>query len=87
MESSHHRQAVGINRRELLQVGYSGLLGIGLGIGLSHLVCRALTLPTIIPLWSPLVAFGVSAVVGLLSGSFPARRAALLDPIEALRHE
>ena len=64
-----------------------GLLGIGLGIGLSHVVCRALEMPTIIPLWSPLVAFGVSAVVGLISGSFPARRAARLDPIEALRHE
>ncbi len=64
-----------------------GLLGIALGVGLSHVVCHALTLPTIIPLWSPVVAFVVSAVVGLLSGSFPARRAAWLDPIDALRHE
>lgn len=90
------RRALGATRRDIaiqflvetliLSCG-GGLLGIGLGIGLSHLVCRALTLPTIIPLWSPLVAFGVSAFVGLVSGSFPARRAALLDPIEALRHE
>lgn len=89
------RRALGATRRDIaiqfvvetliLSCG-GGLLGIGLGVGLSHLVCRSLAMPTIIPLWSPLVAFGVSAVVGLVSGSFPARRAARLDPIEALRH-
>jgi putative ABC transport system permease protein len=64
-----------------------GLLGIGLGIAVSYAVCGALELPTIIPLWSPIVAFAVAAIVGLVSGCYPARRAANLDPIEALRHE
>jgi putative ABC transport system permease protein len=64
-----------------------GFVGIALGIGLSHVVAGMLELPAIVPLWSPLVAFLVSLGVGLASGLYPARRAAWLDPIEALRHE
>ena len=90
------RRALGANRRDiatqflvecLILTSGGGLVGIALGVGLSIGVARALQLPVIIPLWSPLVAFGVSAVVGLVSGIVPARRAALLDPIEALRHD
>ncbi|QVL31968.1 ABC transporter permease [Telmatocola sphagniphila] len=64
-----------------------GLLGVGIGIGLTEIITEVFGLPTIIQLWSPLVAFGTSVLVGLVSGSYPARKAARLDPIEALRHE
>ncbi len=90
------RRALGAKRRDIanqflietliLSCG-GGLVGIGLGFALSHAVARTLELPAIIPLWSPLLAFAVSVAVGLASGMYPARRAAWLDPIEALRHE
>jgi putative ABC transport system permease protein len=64
-----------------------GLMGVGLGIGGSLAVTRFFELPTIITFWSPALAFAVSVGVGLTFGMYPARRAALMDPIEALRHE
>ncbi len=67
--------------------GLGGLLGVALGVGGSLLVTQLFELPTIIALWSPVIAFAVSVGVGLTFGLYPARRAALMDPIEALRHE
>jgi putative ABC transport system permease protein len=62
-----------------------GLLGVALGIGLARLVANLFSLPTILQVWSTLLAFGVSVVVGLIFGTYPALRAAHMDPIEALR--
>jgi putative ABC transport system permease protein len=64
-----------------------GLLGVVLGIGISHAVTYYFELPTIIRAWSPMAALGVSLLVGIVFGTYPARRAAQMDPIEALRHE
>jgi len=62
-----------------------GFLGVCLGLGLSHAVTQLFALPTILRAWSTVLAFGVSAVVGLVFGVYPALRAARMDPIEALR--
>jgi putative ABC transport system permease protein len=64
-----------------------GVLGIGLGLGLSWSVTRALGLPFLVKPPILMLAFGFSAMVGVLFGFLPARKAASLNPIEALRHE
>ncbi|MFD2181723.1 ABC transporter permease [Rhodoplanes azumiensis] len=66
---------------------FGGLVGILLGLGLAWLTTSRLKVPFLLDPWIILIAFGFSAVVGLVFGYFPARRAAHLDPIEALRHE
>jgi putative ABC transport system permease protein len=70
----------------LISVG-GGLLGISLGIALAYLVSSVANIPTIISLASILLSFGVAALVGLIFGIAPARRAAEQDPIESLRYE
>jgi putative ABC transport system permease protein len=64
-----------------------GVLGIGVGLSLSWSVTRALGLPFLFEPGVLLLAFGFSAMVGVLFGFLPARKAAALNPIEALRHE
>ncbi len=66
---------------------FGGLVGILLGLGLAWLATSGLQVPFLIDPTIVLVAFGFSALVGVVFGYFPARRAARLDPIEALRHE
>lgn len=64
-----------------------GVIGISLGWGISYLVNYLGIISTSISLSSILLAFGVSAVIGIVFGYYPARRAAGLNPIEALRYE
>jgi putative ABC transport system permease protein len=66
---------------------FGGVIGIILGLGLAWLTTSQLGVPFIVDLTIVLLAFGFSALVGVIFGYFPARRAARLDPIEALRHE
>ncbi|MBQ2695791.1 MAG: ABC transporter permease [Clostridia bacterium] len=67
--------------------GCGGILGIVLGIGGAFLLCSMMDLPTVITLGSVFVAFSVSAIIGIAFGYFPAKKAARLNPIDALRHD
>ena len=64
-----------------------GIIGIGVGVLVSYLISYFTGSPFVISLQSILLAFAVSAGIGILFGWYPARRAANLQPIEALRYE
>jgi len=65
-----------------------GVFGLALGIGLAQLLRLIVpALPVTTPLLYVVLALAVSAVIGLAAGVMPARRAARLDPVEALRAE
>lgn len=64
-----------------------GGIGILLGWGGSVLVGKAMSMATSVSMTSVLLAFGFSAGIGILFGVFPAKKAASMDPIDALRYE
>ncbi len=64
-----------------------GLLGIIVGSIIPFAVSHFSNMPTAITLSSLVLAFGISAAVGITFGMYPAYRAANMDPIESLRHE
>lgn len=64
-----------------------GAIGVLLGFGMAQLIAHYAKWATAFSWVSVLIAFGTSAMVGLIFGLFPARRAAQLDPVQALRFE
>jgi putative ABC transport system permease protein len=62
-----------------------GLLGVILGVAAAKIIASYAEIPTVITSWSILISFFVAASIGLIFGILPARKAAHLDPISALR--
>jgi putative ABC transport system permease protein len=90
------RRALGAKKRDiifqflmetLILTLAGGLLGIGLGCLIPFFVSHFGDMPTAITMNSIILAFGISAFIGIVFGLYPAYRAANLDPIESLRHE
>lgn len=90
------RLAIGARRRDVLTqfllealvlALLGGAVGVAAGVTLSHLVADLAGWPVLVTMESVLLAVGVSALTGLFFGFWPARRAARLDPIVALRHD
>jgi putative ABC transport system permease protein len=64
-----------------------GLIGILLGVGVATLFARVAKWPIVVSPMAILIAFAVAATIGIFFGFYPARKAARLDPIDALRYE
>lgn len=90
------RKAIGAKKKDistqfltesLMLTFFSGIIGIILGWALAFGVTKFTGIATSVSFSSILLAFGVSATIGIVFGYYPARRAAGLNPIEALRYE
>jgi putative ABC transport system permease protein len=90
------RKAIGAKNRDILLQflieaivlsGLGGIIGVALGVGTAQMIPRFTQFLTAPRFGSILLALSFSAAVGIFFGYYPARRAALLDPIESLRYE
>ena len=90
------RRAVGARRREIIRQFLleatliscaGGVVGVVTGVVLSWIIGRLAGWTTLVSLTSIVLAFSVSVAIGLIFGVYPARKAATLDPVEALHYE
>ncbi|HOL21944.1 MAG TPA: ABC transporter permease [bacterium] len=90
------RRALGAKRKDIIKQflteavilsSIGGFIGIVLGVVIPKVVTKFAGMTTILTPWSIILAFSISVAVGISFGIYPARKAAYLDPIQALRYE
>ena len=90
------RRALGAKKRDIitqflietvLLSGCGGAVGLALGVSMPFIITSFAGMQTIIRLWSLILAFGISILIGIVFGIYPAYRAAAMNPISALRRE
>jgi putative ABC transport system permease protein len=91
------RKALGARKRDVVGqflteamalTGIGGVLGIVIAVLVTLLISALVpSLPATVPAWALITGFSVSVAVGLFFGTWPAVKAARLDPVEALRYE
>jgi putative ABC transport system permease protein len=90
------RKAIGARRKDILTqflieavtvTAVGGALGVVTGFGLAYVISALIGFPLLVSLTSAVLGVGMASLAGILSGLWPAWRAAKLDPIEALRSE
>ena len=90
------RKAVGARQKDIrtqflieavVVTAIGGAFGVLTGFGTAWLIALLIGFPLLVSVWSAVLGVGVSSIVGVISGLWPAWRAARLDPIEALRAE
>ena len=90
------RRAMGAKKRDIITQflveavilsGVGGLIGVVLGVFIPFLISTFWGMTTIVTPIAPILAFSISAMIGVIFGIYPSMRAADMDPVEALRHE
>src|SRR5262245_26991429 len=90
------RKAIGARRKDILTqflieavvvTALGGAIGVGTGFGLAYVISALIGFPLLVSALSAVLGVSISSLVGIVSGLWPAWRAAKLDPIEALRAE
>jgi len=90
------RRALGAKKRDIIAQflieavilsGVGGLIGVVLGITIPFIISTFWGMTTIVTPVAPILAFSISALIGVVFGIYPSVRAAEMDPVEALRHE
>ncbi len=90
------RKALGARKRDIIMqfltesiimTGFSGLIGIIIGLITGAIISSVINIPPVVDVWTTIIAFVSSVVLGIMFGVYPAKKAADLDPIESLRYE
>jgi ABC-type antimicrobial peptide transport system permease subunit len=90
------RRALGARRRDIIEQfliettvisSSGGLIGVLVGVAVPPLYSQLTGIPFVIRPWSPIIAFLIAVSIGVIFGIYPAQRAAMLDPVEALRND